>query len=250
MQEDAAFQWTPADLHRLVNTPLPTCLLPAACDPPRYRLPGKPCHSQDHPGRGTPARLLSPLWIIVFAATSAAGTAGGADWPQWGGHDDRNMVSEETGLPDVFVPGEKKADGSGIDLATTRNVKWVARLGSQTYGNPTVADGRLLVGTNDFSIGDSKYHTTRGGLVKCLDAATGKLLWKLVIPRLETADPSFNFDNLDLGICSSPTIDRTTSTWSPTVATSCAWTSTGWPTATTGRSGRKATTRSDPASRR
>ena len=27
---------------------------------------------------------------------------------------------------------------------TTRNVKWVARLGSQTYGNPTVADASVL----------------------------------------------------------------------------------------------------------
>lgn len=130
-----------------------------------------------------------------------------ADWPQWGGRDDRNMVAYEKGLPDFFVPGEKKPNGDGIDLATTRNVKWVARLGSQTYGNPTVAGGRVFVGTNDFAIGDPKYQSTRGGTVECLDETTGKLLWKLVIPRKETKDPNFNFDNLDLGVCSSPTVD-------------------------------------------
>jgi outer membrane protein assembly factor BamB len=117
------------------------------------------------------------------------------------------MVAYERSLPDWFVPGEKKTDGSGIDPATTRNVKWAAQLGSQTYGNPTVSGGRVFVGTNDFAIGDPKYHSTRGGLVKCLDAATGKLLWKLVIPRRETNDPNFNFDNIDLGVCSSPTVD-------------------------------------------
>jgi outer membrane protein assembly factor BamB len=117
------------------------------------------------------------------------------------------MVAYEKGLPDFFVPGEKKTNGSGIDLATTRNVKWVARLGSQTYGNPTVANGRVFVGTNDFAIADPKYQSTRGGMVECFDEATGKLLWKLVIPRKETKDPNFNFDNLDLGVCSSPTVD-------------------------------------------
>ena len=50
--------------------------------------------------------------------------AAGADWPQWGGCDGRNMVSQETGLADSFVPGEKKPRGGGIDLATTKNVKW------------------------------------------------------------------------------------------------------------------------------
>jgi outer membrane protein assembly factor BamB len=117
------------------------------------------------------------------------------------------MVAYEQGLPDCFVPGQKKADGSGIDLTTTQNVKWVVHLGSQTYGNPTVAGGRVFVGTNDFAIGDPKYRSTRGGLVECLDEATGKLLWRLVIPKKEIKDPNFNFDNLDLGVCSSPTVE-------------------------------------------
>ena len=130
-----------------------------------------------------------------------------ADWPQWGGRDGRNMVSDEKGLPDSFVPGEKKADNSGIDLATTQNVRWVARLGSQTLGNPTVAGGRVFVGTNDFAIGDPKYRATRGGLLKCLEESSGRLLWQLVIPRLETNKPQFNFDQLDIGICSSPTVE-------------------------------------------
>ena len=117
------------------------------------------------------------------------------------------MVSSEKGLPAWFNPGEKKPDGSGIDPASTKNVKWVARLGSQTYGNVAVAGGKVFVGTNDFAIGDTKYQSTRGGLLKCLDEATGKLLWKLVVPKFETNKPNFNYDNIDLGICSAPAVN-------------------------------------------
>ena len=92
-------------------------------------------------------------------------------------------------------------------MATTKNVRWIARLGSQTYGNPTVANGRVFVGTNDDYVDDPRYPPTRGGLLKCFAEASGKLLWQLEIPRLEIKKENFNFDNIDLGICSSPTVD-------------------------------------------
>ena len=34
-------------------------------------------------------------------------------------------------------------------MATTKNCLWVAKLGSQSYGTPTIADGRVFVGTNN-----------------------------------------------------------------------------------------------------
>ena len=106
------------------------------------------------------------------------------DWPQWGGHDARNMISSETGLPDSFVPGEKDTQGGGIVMATTRNVQWTTRLGSYAYGNPVVAGGRLFVGTDIKSLAsDSRFKHTKGGLVKCLDETTGKLLWQLITPE-------------------------------------------------------------------
>jgi len=151
--------------------------------------------------------VLAGLLAGLLAQAGRPSAAAAEDWPQWGGRDERNMVARESGIPEVFVPGEKKPDGSGIDLRSTSNVRWIARLGSQTYGNPTVAGGRLVVGTNDFDLADSRYRSTRGGVVKCLDEATGKLLWKLVVPRYETNKPGFNFDCHDLGVCSSPTID-------------------------------------------
>ena len=117
------------------------------------------------------------------------------------------MVSTEKTLPQSFEPGNKKSDGTGIDLSTAKNVRWTARLGTQTYGSPAVTGGKVFIGTNDFDLQDARYSSTRGGAVKCLDAATGRLLWQLVIPKFETNKPAFNYDNLDLGVCSSPTVE-------------------------------------------
>ena len=149
--------------------------------------------------------VLGLLGVCGWAWNMVAARA--ADWPRWGGRDDCNMISDEKGLPESFVPGKKRSDGSGIDSATTQNVKWVARLGSQTYGNPTISGGKVFVGTNDANLADPKYKSTRGGAVKCFEESTGKLLWEQVIPRKETKDPNFNFDDLDLGVCSSPTVE-------------------------------------------
>ena len=153
-----------------------------------------------------PRRCLGVLsntlpWLLL------ASFSGAADWPQWGGTDCRNMVSAEIGMPAWFVPGSKRTDGSGVDLATTQNVKWAAKVGSVILGNPTVAGGRILLGSNDSLINDPKYHSTEGGMVQCLDERTGRRLWKLVIPRLETDDPLFNVNNMNLGVCSSPTVN-------------------------------------------
>ncbi len=108
----------------------------------------------------------------VLCLATCASMARGADWPQWGGRNQRNMVSDEKGLPESFVPGKKRPSGGGIDMATTENVRWAARLGNHVYGNPTVAGGRVFVGTT----------AGKGGMLLCLDEATGKTIWKLVVP--------------------------------------------------------------------
>jgi outer membrane protein assembly factor BamB len=113
------------------------------------------------------------------------------------------MESPETGITVDFVPGQQMDDSEEIDMSTTKNVKWVAKLGSQAYGNTTIADGRVYVGTNNESPRDPKHKGDRGN-VFCLDEETGKLLWQLVVPKLGAGKVS---DWEYLGICSSPAID-------------------------------------------
>ncbi|NDC63798.1 MAG: pyrrolo-quinoline quinone [Planctomycetia bacterium] len=131
------------------------------------------------------------------------------DWPQWGGGAVRNMASRETGLPATFNPGRKKRDRLGFDPATATNVRWIARLGSENYSAPVVAAGRVYIGTNDEDLDDPRLSATRGGVLLCLDEKTGGLVWRLVVPRLEIdrSKVSEDFDDMNLGICSTATVD-------------------------------------------
>jgi outer membrane protein assembly factor BamB len=153
-------------------------------------------------------RLLRFLIALGFCFLGTNATVQAGDWPQWGGTGNRNLVSVETGLPDSFVPGNKKANGSGIDPATTKNVKWTARLGGRAYGNPTIAGGRVFIGTDDVTLDDDpRFKRNKGGLVKCFSEADGRLLWQLPVPERKDLPKDVWFVHQDLGICSSPTVE-------------------------------------------
>jgi len=145
-------------------------------------------------------------WIGLLAAVFPA-LCVGADWPQWGGTDGKNMAADAEGLPVTFDAGEFKSGSREVDMATTRGLKWAVPLGMQTYGNPVVSGGKVIVGTNDAYLNDPRLKKTGGGVVLCLDERTGKLLWRLVVPRYNTGSHSFNYDDLRLGICASATIE-------------------------------------------
>lgn len=145
-------------------------------------------------------RRLIHLSVIMV---SLANVVGAADWPNWGRDSSRNMVSDETGLPSSFDAGDFKAATEEIDITTTTNVRWAAKLGSQAYGNPTIAGGRVFVGTNNESPRDPKYKGDRS-VVMCLDERTGELLWQLAVPKLGTGKVS---DWEFIGICSSPAVE-------------------------------------------
>lgn len=143
-------------------------------------------------------RALIPA--IMMAGCLAAGAQ---DWPQWGGTPDRNMYSPAKGLPDKFDPGKFKSGTEEIDMATTKNVKWVAKLGSQSYGNTTVAGGKVFVGTNNDSPRDPNHEGDRS-ILMCFDEKTGELLWQLVVPKLKAGKVN---DWENLGLLSSPKVE-------------------------------------------
>lgn len=136
--------------------------------------------------------------------TLAAGLVSHAgDWPQWGGTIHRNMYSPAKGLPDRFEPGKFVRGTEDVDLATTKNVKWVARLGTQSYGNATIAQGRVFVGTNNDHPRDPLHQGDRS-ILMCLDEQTGELLWQLVVPKLKSGKVN---DWENLGLLSSAKIE-------------------------------------------
>ena len=141
--------------------------------------------------------LTTAFLTFGFAPASFA-----SDWPVWGGNGSRNMISQEKEVVMDFNPGEMD-DNEKVDLSTTQNVKWVAKLGSQAYGNVTIGNGCVFVGTNNESPRDPKKKGDRG-VVLCLDEKTGELKWQLVIPKLGAGKVS---DWEYIGVCSSPAID-------------------------------------------
>jgi outer membrane protein assembly factor BamB len=126
----------------------------------------------------------------------------GGDWPMWGRTADRNMISMAKGIPAELKPGEYKEGTEMVDMSTTENVLWVAKMGSQSYGNPTVAGGKVFIGTNNESPRDPKYKGDRG-VVMAFDEKTGAFEWQLIIPKLGSGKVN---DWEYLGVCSSPAV--------------------------------------------
>lgn len=143
------------------------------------------------------------LSIFLAGAIFAAAGACAADWPMWGGTPSRNMVAEGRGLPDDIVSGKFLPKSETIDPQSTKHVKWVAKLGSQAYGTPVVAGGRVFVGTNNETPRDPTQIGDRGVLM-CFDEKSGEFLWQLVVPKVGAGKVS---DWEYVGLCSSVAIE-------------------------------------------
>ncbi len=139
---------------------------------------------------------------VLAAAILAVPCAQAKDWPEWGGGPVRNMYSPEKGLPDRFEPGEIDADTGEVDMKTAKNVKWAAKLGSQSYGNATVSGGKVFVGTNNDAPRDPRHEGDRS-ILMVFDEQTGRFLWQLVVPKLASGKVN---DWENLGLLSSPTV--------------------------------------------
>lgn len=141
-------------------------------------------------------RLGAVLLGIAMATPSSAPAepvpaARKGDSPMWGGTPRRNMVSGETGIPATW------------DVATKKNIKWVAPLGSQTYGNPVVAGGKVFVGTNNNGKLRPGIEGDKGVIV-CVDEKTGKFQWQMTHDKMPTGRVN---DWPEQGICSAPVVD-------------------------------------------
>ena len=139
-------------------------------------------------------KLISAAIVAIPAALFlvwASEPNAGGDWPMWGGTPDRNMVSSMKGIPTTW------------DVKTKKNVKWVAELGSQSYGNPVVAGGMVFVGTNNESPKDP---TVKGdkGVLMAFRESDGEFLWQDVNDKLPAGRAN---DWPFQGVCSSPLVE-------------------------------------------
>lgn len=111
------------------------------------------------------------------------------DWPQWGGSSLRNNTPDGKNIPAEW------------DLESGKNIKWTAGLGSQSYGNPVVVNGKVFIGSNNGMGYVKRYPSSVDlGAFLCFDEKTGKFLWQHSNEKLPTGRVH---DWPQQGICSS-----------------------------------------------
>jgi len=92
-------------------------------------------------------------------------------------------------------------------------IKWQADLGSRAYGGPTIAGGKVFIGTNNEKPrnprdakknADGDVEPIDLGILMCFEEATGKFLWQSVHDKLP-GGPVVDWPKE--GICSSPLVE-------------------------------------------
>lgn len=134
--------------------------------------------------------------IIAVSIPLAMAVLGGEKQPpliRWGGSTNSNMAIAATNLPaDSF----------------TNHPMWEIKTGTHQYSIPTIDRGRIYIACNDNTVERPGVESTGGGLLMCVEQATGKLVWQLPSPRyFPGIQPPYHFDQWRCGICSGPLVD-------------------------------------------
>jgi outer membrane protein assembly factor BamB len=102
-------------------------------------------------------------------------------------------VPDNSALPDAFRP---------------EDLLWEISLGTHQYTIPRIDNGRIFIGINDRNLEHPVLQRTGGGIVMCLEQATGQMIWQLAIPRyMEGKIAPFHFNHWQCGVCSRPALD-------------------------------------------
>ncbi len=115
------------------------------------------------------------------------------DWPQWGGSYSRNNTPDGKSIPVKW------------NVETGENILWSMPLGSETYGNPVIANGQVYVGTNNGNAYIERYpNSVDLGVLLCLNEKDGAFQWQHSSEKLATGRVN---DWPHQGICCAPYID-------------------------------------------
>ncbi len=131
-------------------------------------------------------------YVTVVTVLAIAPVAAAQEAAMWGFTPDRNLVSDEKGLPTKWDP------------ATGENIKWKEVLGSQTYAGPVIVGGKIFVGTNNQGLRDPKLTGDRG-VVMAFRQADGRFLWQSTHTKLAAGRVN---DWPQQGICSTPYVEE------------------------------------------
>lgn len=152
-----------------------------------------------------PLLVLMALSAPAAAAPTAPVAPPSADCPQWGGSPTRNNTSQARNIPAEWNVGEFDLKTGRLNRDGARNVKWVANLGTQTYGTPVVAGPRVFCATNNGAGYLARYPARVDlGCLLAFDRAGGRFLWQLSCEKLKAGR---SLDWPLQGICCSPMVE-------------------------------------------
>ena len=142
------------------------------------------------------SRILRPMnisfvLIIVGIVLFANLDVRAEETSMWGFTPSRNLVSDETDLPEKWDP------------ETGLNIKWRAALGSQTYAGPILIGGKVFVGTNNQGLRNPKLTGDRG-VIMAFRESDGEFLWQSTHTKLPSGRVN---DWPQQGVCSAPFIE-------------------------------------------
>src|SRR5437868_6520339 len=127
------------------------------------------------------------------------------DWNQWAGSPIRNNIPEGKNIATEWRPGQFDEDTGAWNRQTSKNIKWVARLGTKSNGNAVVANGKIFMGTNNGGGHLKRYPSSVDlGVLLCFNEADGKFLWQDSSEKLPTGRVN---DWPYEGICSVPLLE-------------------------------------------
>ncbi len=138
-----------------------------------------------------PLALALLLTLGGGGAALLTGAPAAVERAMFGNSFSRNMVSDEKGLP------------ADWDVKTGRNVKWWADVGSQAYAGPSIAGGKVFVGTNNDGLRNPALPNDRG-VVMAFAEATGDFLWQMTHEKLTSGRVN---DWPQQGVCSTPFVE-------------------------------------------
>ncbi len=153
---------------------------------------------------GSPLSTLhSPLLALTLSIVVLLFAA--ADWPQWGGSPARSSTPEGKNIPSEWNVGQFEPKSGRWLSDSAKNIRWVARLGSTTYGTPVIADGKVFCATNNGAGWLRRYPPQIDlGCLLCFRQSDGRFNWQLSREKLAAGRA---LDYPDQGICCAPLVE-------------------------------------------
>jgi outer membrane protein assembly factor BamB len=163
-----------------------------------------------------PAAKLLALFAVVSAGLAgiawnragadstpdAALSAPNENWPMWCGSPKRNNTPVGVNIPTEWNVGEFDYRTGAWDNTNAKNIKWVAPLGSRSYGSAVVYNGKVFMGSNNTAGHLARYPSSVDlGCLLCFDIKDGKFLWQHSSPKLPSGRVH---DWPHEGVCSVP----------------------------------------------